>query len=128
MIAAQGQAGDNELRRIVERVAGVARPMTGRVRVADVIQDVAFNMGLRRADITGSRRWPHLFRARAAICWLAREATPASLPQIGAMLGGRDHSSIIRACRRAADMRDRDPAFAALTNGLLAHYRSLQDA
>lgn len=124
MIAAQ----DGGLRQIVERVAAVARPMTGRVRVTDVIQDVAFQMGLRRADITGPRRFPPLFRARAAICWLAREVTPASLPQIGAMLGGRDHSSIIRACRRAADMRDRDPAFAALTDGLLAHYRRLQDA
>lgn len=124
MIAAQAPCPS--LRQIVERVAAVARPMTGRVRVADIIQDVGLHMGLSRADIVGPCRLPGLFRARAAICWLAREATPATLPQIGAIMGGRDHSSIVHACRRAADMRARDPAFRLLTDRLLNHYRSLE--
>lgn len=103
------------------------RLLGGRVRVTDIIDQVAYEMGLHRCDIISADRAARLFRARAAISWLARRLTPASLPQIGAHLGGRDHSSVLRACRRAADMRNRDPAFARLTNRILTHFRDLQE-
>lgn len=101
--------------------------LTGRVRVSDIIDQVGYEMGLHRCDICGGDRQARLFRARAAICWLARRLTPASLPQIGGHLGGRDHSTVLAACRRAADMRERDPAFARLTNRILTHFRDLQE-
>lgn len=103
------------------------RPVGGRVRVSDIIDQVGYEMGLHRCDICGGDRAARLFRARAAICWLARRLTPASLPQIGGHLGGRDHSTVLAACRRAADMRERDPAFARLTNRILTHFRDLQE-
>lgn len=103
------------------------RPVGGRVRVSDIIDQVGYEMGLHRCDICGGDRAAHLFRARAAISWLARRLTPASLPQIGGHLGGRDHSTVLAACRRAADMRERDPAFARLTNRILTHFRDLQE-
>lgn len=101
--------------------------LTGRVRVSDIIDQVGYEMGLHRCDICGGDRAARLFRARAAISWLARRLTPASLPQIGGHLGGRDHSTVLAACRRAADMRERDPAFARLTNRILTHFRDLQE-
>ena len=73
------------------------RPVGGRVRVSDIIDQVGYEMGLHRCDICGGDRAAHLFRARAAICWLARRLTPASLPQIGGHLGGRDHSTVLAA-------------------------------
>lgn len=99
----------------------------GRARVGDVIDQVGYDLGIARCDLVSADRRAGLFRARAAICWVARKVTRASLPQIGAMLGGRDHSSVLHACRRAADMREADPAFRALTDRLVRHFRDLQE-
>ncbi|MDT7533754.1 hypothetical protein OVY48_09990 [Sphingobium sp. SA2] len=105
----------------------VPRPVGGRVRVADIIDQVAYEMGLHRCDLCGADRRSVLFRGRAAICWLARQLTPASFPQLGAMLGGRDHSSAHHAYCRALEMRERDPAFHRLTDRILTHFRDLEE-
>lgn len=127
-MAALHPADRQTIRLIVVRMALQSpRATSRRIQIADIIDQVDYEMGVRRVDLLGADRSASLFRARAAVCWLARELTPASLPQIGAILGGRDHSSILHACRRAADMRDRDPAFRRLTNRLVRHFRDLQE-
>lgn len=103
------------------------RPTGSRVFVADIIDQVAYETGVSPWDLRGQRRFASLFRPRCAVCWLARRLTSTSLPQIGALLGGRDHSSILNACRRAAELREQDPAFRRLTDRLLRHFRDLQE-
>lgn len=116
------------LQLIVARIALQSPRRVGRrVRVSDIIDQVDYEMGVQRCDLVGNDRSAGLFRARAAVCWLARQLTSASLPQIGAILGGRDHTSVLHACRRAADMRDHDPAFRRLTDRLVRHFRDLQE-
>jgi chromosomal replication initiator protein len=128
MRAALATADRQVIQLMVARMAlRSPRPIGGRVRVTDIIDQVCYEMGLHRCDVCGTGRAARLFRARAAICWLSRRLTPLSYPHIGARLGGRDHSSVMGACRRAADMRDRDPAFSRLTNRMLTHFRDLQE-
>ncbi|EQB32022.1 helix-turn-helix domain-containing protein [Sphingobium ummariense] len=96
-------------------------------RVAEIIGEVAFQTGVRRADILGpSRRYEH-FRPRAAAVWLAMELRCGSVPMIGRAFGGRDHSSIYNARRRAKELRQSDPAFRCLTDRLLQHFRDLEE-
>jgi chromosomal replication initiator protein len=40
--------------------------------------------------------------------FLMREESNASLPQIGAALGGRDHTTVMYACEKVADLIERD--------------------
>jgi len=49
--------------------------------------------------------WP-----RQVAMYLARELTDESLPAIGRSFGGRDHSTVLYACRRAAERAEKDPA------------------
>ncbi len=105
----------------VEEVGGF-----GTRRVADIIDRVAFETGLRPIDIVGRRRRKALVRGRAAVSWIAREATLRSLPQIGRAMGGRDHSTIINQLRRAEDLRAADPAFRRLTERLAAEFSGEQ--
>ena len=37
--------------------------------------------------------------------WLARELTHHSLPEIGEAFGGRDHTTVLHACRTITDLR-----------------------
>ncbi len=129
MIGASDIAVRAALNLMVGRIAASApRPFVGgRVRVGDIVDDVAWHTGLKRADIIGPGRDQRHFRARAAVCWLALDLKVASLTQIGAVLGGRDHSTILSARRRADDMRARDPAFLMLTERLRERYRGLKE-
>jgi len=129
MIGASDIAVRAALNLLVGQIAASApRPLVdGRVRVGDIVRDVAWHTGLKRDDIIGPGRDKVHFRARAAVCWLAMDCMIASLSQIGAVLGGRDHSTILAAGRRGADMRERDPAFRMLTDILRRKYRDMKE-
>jgi chromosomal replication initiator protein len=92
------------------------------VRVPDIVRAVAFETGLKAADIYGPRRFLPLFRARAAVCWLARRLTRQSLARIAAVLGGRHHTSIMNAIAQAEALRAGDPAFRRMTDRLVIQF------
>ena len=49
-----------------------------------------------------SARTPRLLWPRQLAMYLAREVTGESLPAIGRSFGGRDHTTVLHACRRAS--------------------------
>jgi chromosomal replication initiator protein len=96
-------------------------------RVGAIMKVVAYEMGVRATAICGPNRSVPLTRARFAICWLARHLTPMSYAQIGIVLGGRDHTTIIHAEQRGAGLRVTDPAFRMLTDRLVLHFQPKED-
>lgn len=86
--------------------------------VAALIEKTARITGLPRSAITGPRKIAPLVKARWAVIRAARRTTDRSLSQIGRVLGGRDHSTIINGARRAETLIAADPEFARLC-GLL---------
>ncbi|MFZ5749073.1 MAG: helix-turn-helix domain-containing protein [Pseudomonadota bacterium] len=82
--------------------------------IGEIIGRVAWETGLRRAEIVGRSREARLFRARCAVTLLARRMTGYSTGQIGQAMGKRDHTTILHQIDRAAAFEARDPAFAAL--------------
>ena len=69
--------------------------------VEEIQQRVADAFGISRAELVGSSRAATPLRARQVAILLTREATDLSLPQIGRLYGGRDHSTILNSLRRA---------------------------
>lgn len=70
--------------------------------------------------IRGRTRTTQVTRARAAAALLLRELARATLPEIGRLLGGRSHSTVVGMIRSAKDLAQRDRRF----SDLLAHTRS----
>jgi len=68
--------------------------------IEEIQQSVATAFGISRAELVGSSRAATPLRARQVAILLTREATDLSLPQIGRLYGGRDHSTILNALRR----------------------------
>ena len=68
--------------------------------VEEIQQHVASSFGISRAELVGSSRAAGPLRARQVAILLTREATALSLPQIGRLYGGRDHSTVLNALRR----------------------------
>ncbi|MDB5799742.1 MAG: dnaA [Rhodocyclales bacterium] len=72
----------------------------------DVIQKtVADYYKLKLAELLSPKRTRNIARPRQIAMYLSKELTPASLPAIGDGFGGRDHTTVLHACRTIAELR-----------------------
>jgi chromosomal replication initiator protein len=78
--------------------------------VEEIQQQVAERFGISRAELIGSSRAATPLRARQVAIYLTRELTDLSLPQIGRLYGGRDHSTVLNSLRRIEARLDEDAA------------------
>jgi chromosomal replication initiator protein len=85
---------------IAELIPSRSAP-SGPNTVEEIQQQVATAFGISRAELVGSGRAATPLRARQIAMLLTREATDLSLPQIGRLYGGRDHSTVLNSLRRA---------------------------
>ncbi len=76
--------------------------------VEDIQRSVADYYGITVADIVSKSRKSNLAHARQVAMYLAKELTNKSLPEIGSIFGGRDHTTVIYACRKIASERNTD--------------------
>jgi len=77
---------------------------------------VADYFKIKVADMYSQKRTRAIARPRQVAMWLARDLTPHSLPEIGDAFGGRDHTTVLHACRTITDLRNKD---SHLNNDLL---------
>jgi len=89
---------------------------TNRQITLELIQKtVADFYKIKVADMYSPKRTRAIARPRQVAMWLCRELTAHSLPEIGDAFGGRDHTTVLHACRTIVDYRVRD---AQLNNDL----------
>ena len=79
---------------------------------------MATDFGISRAELVGSTRAATPVRARQVAIFLTRELTDLSLPQIGRLYGGRDHSTVLNSVRRVEAGVAEDPALAGRVDDL----------
>ncbi|MDP2829815.1 MAG: chromosomal replication initiator protein DnaA [Sulfuricellaceae bacterium] len=63
---------------------------------------------IKVADMYSQKRTRAIARPRQVAMWLTRELTSHSLPEIGEAFGGRDHTTVMHACRTILDLRGKD--------------------
>jgi len=80
--------------------------------VEEIQQRVAEGFGISRAELVGSSRAATPLRARQVAIFLTRDLTDLSLPQIGHLYGGRDHTTILNSLRRVEAGLDDDAELA----------------
>lgn len=86
----------------------------------DNIQKVVANYcKIRATDLLAKTRSRSIARPRQMAMSLARELTSHSLPEIGEAFGGRDHSTVIHACRKVEELRESDREVREDYNNLL---------
>jgi chromosomal replication initiator protein len=70
--------------------------------VADIQAAACAHFGVSFEELLSTRRGAQLAWARQVAMYLSRELTPESLPSIARRFGGRDHTTVLHACRRAS--------------------------
>ncbi len=76
--------------------------------IEHIQKTVADYYKIKVADMHSKKRTRVIARPRQVAMFLAKDITPMSLPAIGDAFGGRDHTTVLHACRTIADLRRKD--------------------
>ncbi|MBE0438372.1 MAG: chromosomal replication initiator protein DnaA [Gammaproteobacteria bacterium] len=74
---------------------------------------------IRVSDLLSKKRTRSIARPRQIAMALAKELTNHSLPEIGDAFGGRDHTTVLHACRKVAELKESDARIAEDYRNLL---------
>jgi chromosomal replication initiator protein len=86
--------------------------------VEEIQQQVAERFGISRAELIGTSRAATPLGARQVAIFLTRELTDLSLPQIGRLYGGRDHTTVMNSLRRVEAKLGEDAALSTRVDEL----------
>jgi chromosomal replication initiator protein len=82
------------------------------VTIDNIQKTVAEYYKIRVADLLSKRRTRSITRPRQLAMALCKELTNHSLPEIGDAFGGRDHTTVLHACRKIDELREGDQRMA----------------
>lgn len=109
-------------RTTVERIlAGTGQPTSGRASPDAIIRRVAAAFGVSEKELLGPSRLRNVLRARQVAMYLTRELAGLSLPRIGAAFG-RDHTTVLHACRKVAEEAETDAVLCARVRQLRGEF------
>lgn len=78
------------------------------ISVENIQKTVADFYKIKVADMYSKKRPASIARPRQIAMYLAKDMTKKSLPEIGELFGGRDHTTVLHAVRKIADERQRN--------------------
>lgn len=78
------------------------------VSVDNIQRVVAEYYKIKVSDLHSKRRSRSVARPRQVAMYLAKDLTNHSLPEIGDVFGGRDHTTVLHACRKIKELLDSD--------------------
>ncbi len=78
------------------------------VHIDNIQKTVAEYFKIRVSDLHSKKRTRSITRPRQMAMTLARELTSHSLPEIGESFGGRDHTTVINACKKINELKEID--------------------
>ena len=96
---------------VADMALGNLLPQRRELAPDEIIERVARYFGLDVSQVKGRSRKRDIARPRQVAMYLIREETDASLPQIGDILDGRDHSTILYGCERVTELLEEDLDF-----------------
>jgi len=89
------------------------------VAVDEVQRLVAERFHIKISEIKSKKRSKNLVFPRQIAMYLCRELTKLSFPEIGRHFGGKDHSTVIYACRQIEELKKQDPGLETLLAALV---------
>lgn len=92
-----------------ETLRDLLRAQQALVSIPNIQKTVADYYGLPLRELLSKRRTRSLARPRQVAMALAKELTEHSLPEIGDAFGGRDHTTVLHACKQVRSLIETDP-------------------
>ncbi|MDE2112292.1 MAG: chromosomal replication initiator protein DnaA [Alphaproteobacteria bacterium] len=96
---------------MAEEAVGLRSAPGAKTSIEDIQRKTAEFYKLDVRDFYSPQRARRVARPRQVAMYLARKLTTRSLPEIGRRFGGRDHTTVLHACRRIEALCSEDPLF-----------------
>ena len=80
------------------------------VSIENIQKTVSEYYNIKLSDLLSKRRSRSITRPRQLAMALTKELTNHSLPEIGEAFNGRDHTTVLHACKKIAELRKEDPS------------------
>jgi chromosomal replication initiator protein len=106
---AQFTARSIDLDLVRESLKDLLAAQDKQVSLDNIQRTVAEYYKIKMSDMLSKRRSRSVARPRQVAMALAKELTHHSLPEIGEGFGGRDHTTVLHACRKIRDLKETDP-------------------
>jgi len=91
-----------------EALRDLLQASTGQITVELIQRTVADYYKIKVSDMYSKRRPTSIAAPRQVAMYLTKELTQKSLPEIGELFGGRDHTTVLHAVRKISDARAKD--------------------
>ena len=88
------------------------------VTIPHIQQVVASHFNITTADLAGRKRTHNIVMPRQIAMYLSRKLLDVSLPDVGKLFGGRDHSTVIHSCDKIANEIEIDEKLRVVVNDL----------
>ncbi len=108
-----------DLEQVREALRDLIAIQDRQVGIDNIQKTVAEYYKIRISDLHSKRRTVSVARPRQVAMALAKELTTHSLPEIGDAFGGKDHTTVLHACRRIEELRESNRNIGEDYNNLL---------
>ena len=106
----------------MEMAKNILRDIIGETKkiitMDDIEEVVTARFHIKISEIKSRRRSKMLVHPRQIAMYLCRELTDASFPEIGRHFGGKDHTTIIHACKQISKAKENDLALKSILESL----------
>ena len=80
------------------------------ISIDEITKTVAAKFNIKLSDLKSEKKYKNLILPRQIAMYLSRKMTNRSFPDIGAKVGGRDHSTVIYSMNKVKKLMEKDPA------------------
>jgi len=104
----------------VENITPILNPKTEKVEVSpeSVLLAVVDEFKVSMEELKGNSRRREISTARQVAMYLMRHHTDLSLPKIGEVFGGKDHTTVLYSCEKISQLKNTDPNLAQMLRQL----------
>jgi hypothetical protein len=95
-------------------------PESSQISARRIMREICEQYGVTKIDLISDRRTANLVRPRQHACYRLRTETTLSYPQIGKLMGGRDHTTAIASYRKFLSQLEAGKVTVALPSSLAA--------
>ncbi len=105
----------------------VGNRLTTNISIEDIVRSVSQKTNISEREIVGVGRKKHIAETRQIAMYLSREIMSASLNTVGLYFGGRDHTTVLHACRTIESRMKKDPRTKAIIREIKSEFKSTFD-
>jgi len=105
-------------------IADLLKVKTKDISIQEIQKEVAAEFNINLSDMVSSSRAKQIARPRQIAMYLAKKLTTSSLMEIGKMFGGKDHTTVMHACKKIDELQREDLGFMNSIETLTAKLKS----